>query len=129
MIYCLVQGDKVKHSFPIDIKDDTTVGHLKNAIKKEKKSIFDNIDANNLTLWKVDITQTKENQEMKIEEHKGIELFPFENIGTIFQGNSNNIRIIVESPQPTTIGKCLPMFYHLSNEKIDYIDYISFLCP
>jgi hypothetical protein len=44
----------VSHSpFPVDIDDSRTVGHLKKAIVKEKSNTFANIEADQLTLWKV----------------------------------------------------------------------------
>ncbi|CAB5190691.1 unnamed protein product [Rhizophagus irregularis] len=59
-----------------------------------------------LTLWRVDIVQTKENQEMTIKEHKGVELHSFESVGTHFQDVplSTNIRIIVQPLLPATTG-------------------------
>ncbi|UZO07645.1 uncharacterized protein OCT59_027924 [Rhizophagus irregularis] len=104
MVFCLVQGDAIKNSFPIDISSHTTVGHLKKAIKDEKQNAFIGIDADKLTLWRVDIVQTKENQEMIIKEHKGVELHSFESVGTHFQNVplSTNIRIIVQPLLPAT---------------------------
>ncbi|UZO07637.1 uncharacterized protein OCT59_027917 [Rhizophagus irregularis] len=106
MVFCLVQGDAIKNSFPIDISSHTTVGHLKKAIKDEKQNAFIGIDADKLTLWRVDIVQTKENQEMTIKEHKGVELHSFESVGTHFQDVplSTNIRIIVQPLLPATTG-------------------------
>jgi len=39
--------------FPIDIRKSKMVGHLQNAIKKEKEPELDHLDANSLILWKV----------------------------------------------------------------------------
>ncbi|GBC09901.1 hypothetical protein RclHR1_00920019 [Rhizophagus clarus] len=51
--------------------------------------------------------QTKENQEVIVKEHKGVELHSFESVGSYFQETptSTNIRIIVEPPPPATTGK------------------------
>lgn len=38
-----------------------------------------------LEKWRVDIIQTKENQEVKVKEHKGVELHSFESVGAYFQ--------------------------------------------
>jgi hypothetical protein len=51
-----------------------TVGHLKEKIRDMKSNAFSGIDANKLTLWSVEIIQTKENQEMIIKEYKGVEI-------------------------------------------------------
>ncbi|PKC64194.1 hypothetical protein RhiirA1_421852, partial [Rhizophagus irregularis] len=64
MVFCLIQGDAIKNSFPIDTSSHTTIGHLKKAIKDEKQNAFSGINTDKLTLWKVDIVQTKKNQEM-----------------------------------------------------------------
>ena len=115
MIFCLVQGDAIKSSFPIDTSQYATIGHLKVAIKDMKENTFSSVDANSLTLRRVDIIQTKDNQEMTIKECEGEELHSFESVGQYFEepSISTNIRIIVES---ATTGKCLPMVY-LSNKK------------
>ena len=118
MVFCLVQGDAIKNSFPIDIdtNSNATIGHLKAAIKSVKPNTFGSIDANKPRLWKVDIIQNKENQNAIIKEHEGEELHPFQYVEKCFEKNltSTNIRIIVEPP--ATTGKCLPMVY-LSNKK------------
>ena len=47
----------VSHSpFLVDIDDSRTVGHLKKAIVKEKSNTLANIEADQLTLWKVSST-------------------------------------------------------------------------
>ncbi|GES97964.1 hypothetical protein GLOIN_2v1764157 [Rhizophagus clarus] len=106
MIFCLVQGDAIKNSFPIDTRNYATFGHLRTAIKDAKQNAFVGIDADRLTLWRVDIIQTKENQEVIVKEHKGVELHSFESVGSYFQETptSTNIRIIVEPPPPATTG-------------------------
>ncbi|POG72920.1 hypothetical protein GLOIN_2v1591967, partial [Rhizophagus irregularis DAOM 181602=DAOM 197198] len=82
-----------------------TFGHLRIAIKDAKQNAFIGIDADRLTLWRVDIIQTKENQEVIVKEYKGVELHSFESVGSYFQETptSTNIRIIVEPlPSVTT---------------------------
>ncbi|PKC07234.1 hypothetical protein RhiirA5_418466 [Rhizophagus irregularis] len=108
MVFCLIQGDAIKNSFPIDTSSHTTIGHLKKAIKDEKQNAFSGINTDKLTLWKVDIVQTKKNQEMTIKEHKGVELHSFESIGTHFQEVplSTNIRIIIQPLLPATTDQC-----------------------
>src|SRR5204863_280719 len=106
-------------------------GHLKKAIKDAKQNAFSGIDADKLTLWRVNIEQTKENQEMIIKEHKGVEFHSFESVGTHFQEVplSTNIRIIVEPP--ATTGKCLPMVYLPLEQEIrgSFINlYLIFFC-
>jgi hypothetical protein len=40
-------------SFPVDINDNLTVGHLKEMIVKKKPASFEGVDADELDLWKV----------------------------------------------------------------------------
>ncbi len=40
-------------SFPVDIDDNLTVGHLKDAIVKKKPLAFQDVDPDELDLWKV----------------------------------------------------------------------------
>ena len=42
--------------FPVDIDDSRTVGHLKEEILAKKSATFANIEADQLTLWKVSST-------------------------------------------------------------------------
>src|ERR1700761_1254678 len=46
-------------AFPVDIESHATVGHLKDAIKEKKKPRLDHIAADELTLYKVSITDGK----------------------------------------------------------------------
>jgi hypothetical protein len=51
-LFCWVQGNDHGQIFPLDIRGIATVGHLKEAIKKEKAA-FKQVDADTLKLWKV----------------------------------------------------------------------------
>ncbi|KAF9917553.1 hypothetical protein BGZ65_012839, partial [Modicella reniformis] len=55
-IWCVVDGKST--SFPVDIPADGTVGHLKDRIKEKKPNDFADIDADELTLWKVSLPNT-----------------------------------------------------------------------
>ncbi|KAF9965976.1 hypothetical protein BGZ65_000526, partial [Modicella reniformis] len=56
-LFCLVEGEK--SSFPVDIKPVKTVDRLKKAIKKaikeQKSNDLGDVDADKLTLWRVEI--------------------------------------------------------------------------
>jgi hypothetical protein len=52
-VFCIV--DNRNNPFSVKIQPDATVGVLKKAIKLEKLPEFDNIDADRLTLFKVDV--------------------------------------------------------------------------
>ncbi|KAF9147746.1 hypothetical protein BGX20_006565, partial [Mortierella sp. AD010] len=55
-------------SFPVDILDSETVGDLKNAIKEKKKPKLDNIAADELTLWKVEIPNRDEKRAVTLRD-------------------------------------------------------------
>jgi len=51
-LFCWILG--VSHSsFPVDIEDNGTVDDLKTAIVKKNPRALANVDADDLTLWKV----------------------------------------------------------------------------
>ena len=52
ILYCLVENDSMP--FPVDMVPKETVGELKKRIKNEKQNDFKDVDADRLTLWKVD---------------------------------------------------------------------------
>jgi len=53
-------------SFPVDIEDDRTVGHLKDAIVKKNQATFEGVDAYELDLWKVPVSGCPPSQLMLI---------------------------------------------------------------
>jgi hypothetical protein len=54
-LLCLVKGNTLANAFPVDIKKDQFVGHLKEAIKAKKAPEFDHFPADRLKLWKIEI--------------------------------------------------------------------------
>ncbi|CAG8502250.1 6908_t:CDS:2, partial [Acaulospora morrowiae] len=58
--------DAIGNSFPVDVKEGTTIGHFKELIKKKKENTFFNIDANKLNIWSVNIPVEDEDLETKI---------------------------------------------------------------
>ena len=56
-LFCLILTDDLglSNPFPVDIAPTLTVGHLKKAIKEEKKNVLGSNDADQLILWKVSI--------------------------------------------------------------------------
>ncbi|CAG8645535.1 5837_t:CDS:2, partial [Paraglomus occultum] len=55
-LFCLVHGDPTERAFPVDIEQNKTVGHLRDKIKKKKRPEFDDIAADKLILWAVEIS-------------------------------------------------------------------------
>jgi len=52
-LFCLVDGDSAP--FPVEIESTKTVGSLKDSIKLKKTPRFDDVAADELTLWSVSI--------------------------------------------------------------------------
>ena len=63
----------VSHSpFLVDVDDSRTVGHLKEAIVKKKSNTLANIEADQLTLWKVSSTFSFGHSSMLITLPQGV---------------------------------------------------------
>jgi hypothetical protein len=58
MIFCLVLGDHVRASFPIEIPCKKKVGEFRKLITEINPKSFINIDAKDLVLWQVNISDT-----------------------------------------------------------------------
>lgn len=53
---CLIFDDPIEKTFTIDISKNKQISHLKDAIKEKIEHRFEKIDANDLELWKVNIS-------------------------------------------------------------------------
>ena len=120
MLGCFVIGED--KAFIIGTDKIKTISQLRDNIKDYKENVFRTFDANQLTLWKVDIPEIKKleiNADTDIAQKFGaVELKEdFDTIEEHFGTNptAKHIHIIVQTP-PATTGKCLPMVY-LSNKK------------
>jgi len=121
MLGCFVVGED--KAFIIETDSIKTISQLRDTIKAYKENVFKTFDANQLTLWKVDIPEIKKreiNADTNIAQKFGaVELKEdFDTIEEHFGTNptAKYIHIIVQPPQPATTGKCLPMVY-LSNKR------------
>ncbi|KAF9119193.1 hypothetical protein BGX30_004020 [Mortierella sp. GBA39] len=65
-LFCLVDGKATSNAFSIEIEQTKTVDHLKDLIKAKKTIDFNDIDAEQLTLWKVAIPDDDEDEEVPI---------------------------------------------------------------
>ncbi|KAG0272672.1 hypothetical protein BGZ95_011551 [Linnemannia exigua] len=60
-LFCLVDGEATSQAFSIDIDQTKTVDHLKDLIKTKKTNNFSDVDADQLTLWRVSIPDDDDN--------------------------------------------------------------------
>ncbi|KAF8923608.1 hypothetical protein BGZ58_002744, partial [Dissophora ornata] len=65
-LFCLVDGDTTSHAFPLSASTTFTVGELKELIKSKKTNDFSDVDADKLTLWRVSIPITDDDDESPI---------------------------------------------------------------
>ncbi len=56
MLYCIILGDAIRNAFLVKISSDLSISNFRKTIKKEKKPYFDDIPADWLKLWKMDIS-------------------------------------------------------------------------
>ncbi|KAF9147684.1 hypothetical protein BG015_010639 [Linnemannia schmuckeri] len=57
-LFVVISGETISESFPIDISNYKTVGHLKQLIKEANPTSLSDIDARRLKIWHVDISFT-----------------------------------------------------------------------
>ncbi|GBB98781.1 hypothetical protein RclHR1_03320007 [Rhizophagus clarus] len=67
MLFCLIKGEKPEKAFKVFIKKDNDISDLKKVIKNEIPNDFADVDAKNLTLWKVNVSTT---DKLKFEKLK-----------------------------------------------------------
>ncbi|KAH7055029.1 hypothetical protein BKA57DRAFT_452799, partial [Linnemannia elongata] len=60
-LFCLVDGEATSNAFPAEIESTKTIGDLKKLIKTEKAPRFDDVAADELTLWRVSISDDDDN--------------------------------------------------------------------
>src|SRR6202012_5301589 len=54
-LFCLVDEEATSNAFSVKISSDNTVDDLKNLIKAKKTPRFDDVAADELTLWRVSV--------------------------------------------------------------------------
>ena len=104
-LLCLVDGESTSRAFPVSVPSTETIGSLKKLIKTEKSPRFDDIAANELTLWRVSISLGLLNERKPIvlsEVESAVELDPTDDISDNFEEKppKKTIHIIVQRPPP-----------------------------
>ncbi len=115
MLGCFVVGED--KAFIIETDSIKTISQLRDTIKAYKENVFKTFDANQITLWKVDIPVMKKqeiNTDTNIAQKFGaVELKEdFDTIEEHFGTNptAKHIHVIVYPPPPATTGECLQCF-------------------
>ena len=101
-VFCLVDGEPTSRAFPVEIAFDDTVAGLRDLIKTEMTPGFDDIDANNLTIWQVSVPVTEDDKvPIKLDgldEKK--KLMPTDDRSDVFieKPSKKTVHIIVQRP-------------------------------
>ncbi|KAG2363251.1 hypothetical protein BDR07DRAFT_1608996 [Suillus spraguei] len=102
-INCWFPCEDISHVFSVTIPRTDNVSHLRDAIKKEKISMYDFLPAHLLELWKVDITP--KNLTKKPDLEPSLMLWPFTPLYELFgvAPDDINIHILVRCPPETRL--------------------------
>ena len=100
LLICWVYGDM--NPFSVEISRQKIVDQLKQAIVAKKPNRFHGIDAESLTLWKVEIPDDDDAVKQNFEFKGSDILRPSSEIGDYFEGYppKRRIHIIIRAPEP-----------------------------
>jgi len=123
-LFCLIDGETTSNAFPVEIESSKTIGDLKKLIKTEQAPAFDDITANNLTLWKVSLSISDDEEETFItldafSDKKKLQ--PTNRLSRLFVEPQleDTIHIIVQRPSPPPSGIiCLVAASHETAGKV-----------
>ncbi|KAF9352665.1 hypothetical protein BGX34_012028 [Mortierella sp. NVP85] len=102
-LFCVVDGETT--SFPVAIESTKTVGDLKKLIKAEKAKAFEEVDADQLTLWRVSFPVVPKSERKAVslaDISTKEELDETDDISDVFEEKppKKTIHIIVQRPLP-----------------------------
>ena len=101
-LFCVVEGETSSNAFPVEIESSKTTGDLKDLIKAKKTNSFHDVDANELTLWSVSISDEEERTVLLDNFPERMKLKATHDISETFteEPPKKTIHIIVERPPP-----------------------------
>ncbi|KAG0247163.1 hypothetical protein BG011_001931, partial [Mortierella polycephala] len=105
-LFCLVDGETTSNAFPVKIASDDTVGGLKELIKAESAMKFKDVNANDLTLWRVSIPVSDDDDEIlillnNVTDKDKKKLGPTTRLSKLFPESPDvNTYILVQRPPP-----------------------------
>ncbi|KAF0383804.1 crinkler family protein [Gigaspora margarita] len=134
-LFCLVKGNKSANTFSVKISRDEPISELKEAIKTKKPQTFANVDANDIKLWKVPISDDHDDQLQNLSLEDSDELLAINDIGDYWPTlpPKKHIHVLVSPPETTAISdETFPkvcQLYGLSDDPNPSIDvYPIFKC-
>lgn len=106
-LFCLVDGESTSNAFPVGIESTKTFGDLKEFIKVKKTPEFNDIAADKLTLWRVSIPITDDDDEVplllnNVTDKDKKKLGPATRLSKVFLDSlpEMTINVIVQRPPP-----------------------------
>jgi hypothetical protein len=107
-LFCIADGEATSNAFPVDIEPSKTVTYLKELIKAKKAPRFDDIAADELSLWGVKHPVIAANKHIPVllrAIDAPTELDPTDDIADVFSEAppKKTIHIIVQRPPPPTV--------------------------
>ncbi|KAG0365121.1 hypothetical protein BGX24_004261 [Mortierella sp. AD032] len=107
-LFCLVDGETLSNAFPVEIESSKTIGNLKKIIKTENPNTFNGVDAKDLTLCRVSISISDEdNNDLPVplvNDYDKVrkKLGPTDDVSDVFPDKppKKTIHIIVQRPPP-----------------------------
>ncbi|KAG0246542.1 hypothetical protein BG011_002390, partial [Mortierella polycephala] len=100
-LFCLVDGEPTSRAFPLSTPSSQTSGGLKNLVKIKKTPVFDDIDADQLTVWQVSIPATEDEAPIVLDTlNEKKKLMPTDDLSDVFieKPPKKTIHIIVQRP-------------------------------
>ena len=115
-LFCLVDGEPTFNAFPVGIEVSKTIGDLKELIKTKKSNQFSDVDADQLTLWRVSIPVVVANKHKPIalnEFESATELDPTDDLSDVFEETppKKTIHVIVQRPPPGNANALCSLSY------------------
>jgi len=102
-LFCVVSGELTSNAFKVKIENNADVTDLKEAIKAKNPATFEHVDAKDLTLWRVSIPPSDDDElpiVLDTLNSDKTKLTPRTRLSTLFpEGLDDNTYIIVERPK------------------------------
>ncbi|KAG0259089.1 hypothetical protein BGZ95_004795 [Linnemannia exigua] len=121
-LLCLVDGEATSQVFPLTIPSSETVGELRKLIKAENAVDFTDVDAKNLTLWRVSIPIIEDNDELpvllnNVPDKERKKLGPATRLSKVFPEDlpEDTVHVIIQRPPSVPAHVPAPLSGYLSD--------------
>src|SRR5581483_8105024 len=130
-LFCLVKGNTTANAFPVRIDKGQFIGDLKEAIKAKNPQTFTNVDAKDLKLWKVPISDDHDDQLRNLSLEDSDELLAIRKISKYFPDSppEEHIHVLVSPPEATATSEVLKLREEVASlkEKLSKSEYGTYL--